>query len=66
MRKQRFTFLCSKDERRLITVLANLLQRSQGDAVRFVVINEARKLSAQGQPIDRAAVSDSWMARDEG
>lgn len=58
-RYERFTFLMNKEERRLITRLAEQLQRSQSDAVRFVVVNAARELQerqAQAakseQPVD--------------
>jgi hypothetical protein len=44
-RYTRFTFLCDLDERRAIADLAARLQRSQSDAVRFVVIEAARQLS---------------------
>lgn len=43
-RYKRFTFLCNRDERRLIENLAEQLQRTQSDAVRFVVVNAARAL----------------------
>jgi len=46
-----FTFRVNQDERRLIAFLAEKLQRSQSDAVRFVVINAARKLTDQCDPI---------------
>ena len=46
-RYERFTFLCDKDERRLIAALAERLKRSQSDAVRFVVITAVRELAAQ-------------------
>ncbi len=44
MRKERFTFLVNESERELIVVLADRLQRSQSDAVRFVVVEKAKKL----------------------
>jgi hypothetical protein len=40
-----FTFRLNKDERLAIADLAARLQRSQSDAVRFVVIEAARQLS---------------------
>ena len=46
-RYERFTFLCDRHERRLITKLAERLQRSQADAVRFVVVNAVRELETQ-------------------
>ena len=36
-RFQRFTFLYDKDDRQLISLLAERLQRSQSDAIRFVI-----------------------------
>ena len=47
-RYERFTFLCDPNERRAITDLAARLQRSQSDAVRFVVIDAVRRLSQPG------------------
>ena len=48
----RFTFLCNSNERRAIAELAAYLQRSQSDAVRFVVMKKVRefaeKTEAQG------------------
>lgn len=46
-RYERFTFLCDKKERGLIKALAKRLQRSQSDAVRFVIVNAVRELKAQ-------------------
>ena len=46
-RYERFTFLCNEDERRLIKTLAKTLQRSQSDAIRFVVVNAAKELEKQ-------------------
>jgi hypothetical protein len=43
-RNEMFGFRVSNEERQLIAALANCLQRSQSDAVRFVVINAAREL----------------------
>ena len=44
-RYERFTFLCDTNERRAIADLAARLQRSQSDAVRFVVIEAAKQLT---------------------
>lgn len=44
-RYQRFTFLCNRDERKIIAEIADKLQRSQSDAVRFVVLNAAKCLA---------------------
>lgn len=48
-RVTQFSFRVSKDERQAIADLAARLQRSQSDAVRFVVIEAARQL-AQTDP----------------
>ncbi len=45
-RYKRFTFLCDQDERRLIALLATKLDRTQSDAVRFVVISLAREMNS--------------------
>jgi hypothetical protein len=44
-RYERFTFLCDPSERRAIADLTARLQRSQSDAVRFVVIEAAKQLT---------------------
>ena len=36
-RYSRFTFLCNREERQLISALAKRLQRSESDAIRYVV-----------------------------
>ena len=43
-RFSRFTFVCDVNERQAITDLAVRLQRSQSDAVRFIVIEAAKQL----------------------
>jgi hypothetical protein len=45
-RYERFTFLCTENERRAIAELATQLQRSQSDAVRFVVVEVVKQLTA--------------------
>jgi len=45
-----FTFRVSIDERQAIANLAERLQRSQSDAVRFIVIEAARQLSQPSNP----------------
>jgi hypothetical protein len=37
MRDQRFTFLCSSEEHQLLIDLAERLQRSQGDTIRYLI-----------------------------
>jgi hypothetical protein len=54
-----FTFRVNKDERRLIARLAKQLQRSQSDAVRFVVISAVKELD------DYRLVSNQDQNHDE-
>jgi len=49
-RADTFAFRISNNERQLIAILATHLQRSQSDAVRFVVIEAARQLSQPSNP----------------
>jgi hypothetical protein len=62
-RYSRFTFLCDLDERQTIADLAMRLQRSQSDAVRFVVIEAARQLS-QDQAGSAPALSTRSAAQE--
>ena len=58
-RFQRFAFLCDPSERRAIADLAKRLQRSQSDAVRFVVIEAARQLNRTAlMPDTRSSAGD--------
>lgn len=47
-RFERFTFLCSKEERQAIVKLATHLQRSQSDAIRYVVTEAVQELERRG------------------
>jgi 3-deoxy-D-manno-octulosonic-acid transferase len=47
-RFERFTFLCDENERRAIATLAAHLQRSQSDAIRFVIIGAVQELERLG------------------
>ena len=62
-RYERFTFLCDRQERILIAKLAERLQRSQADAVRFVVVNAVRELETQEQ---NRSTRTFEVAHDEG
>ena len=57
MRKERFTFLCNERERKLISVLAERLSRSQGDAMRFLVRIAAEELMLDLQNDDPSNTS---------
>lgn len=37
MRTERFTFVCSLEERQVLRTLSNHLYRSQGDTIRFLM-----------------------------
>lgn len=47
-RLEHFTFLCNEDERRAIVKLAAHLQRSQSDAIRYVVTEAVEELERRG------------------
>jgi hypothetical protein len=57
-----FAFRVSNSERRAIENLAASLQRSQSDAVRFVVVAAARELSA----VDQAGSQELKCDKVEG
>lgn len=63
-RYSRFTFLCDVNERQAITKLATRLQRSQSDAVRFVVIEAAKQLS-QADPAPLAALPAEDLKQEQ-
>jgi hypothetical protein len=44
MRENRFTFLCNADERRLLASMAEVLQRTQSDVIRFVLKEKANEM----------------------
>jgi hypothetical protein len=50
LRGDAFTFKCNADERRMIVILAERLQRKQSDAVRFVIRESVKAL--QETPTD--------------
>ena len=47
MRTLRFTFLCSVEERKLIALLAETLQRSQSEALRWLVREAVLEIYSQ-------------------
>ena len=63
-RYQRFTFLCDGDERRILTTLAHRLQRSQSDAVRWLIRNAAAELEAV-RPADGNGTSQAQAESTE-
>jgi hypothetical protein len=46
----RFTFRATDADRQAVATLAAKLQRSQSDAVRFLVVTAARELNTQAEP----------------
>jgi len=59
MLTNRFTFLCTKEDRQIIIRLANSIQRSQGDTLRFL-LHEANKALAFSQNVDQ--ISNEYTA----
>jgi hypothetical protein len=49
MNDQRFTFLCTKDERVQLTKLAAHCQRSQSDTIRFLIRQAIQDISNDSQ-----------------
>lgn len=58
-RDERFTFLLDRDERQIITALAQRLKRTESDAVRFVVLEAARALEVPDAPTPITAQSQA-------
>jgi hypothetical protein len=44
VRNIKFTFLCNQEERHMITAVANRLNRSQGDMLRFLIRSAVQEL----------------------
>lgn len=44
MRHERFTFVCTRDERRILASLSERLARTQSDTVRWLILSAAREL----------------------
>lgn len=63
MRTIRFVFLCDPDERRKIQLLANHFQRSQGDAIRFLVNSAYHSLVHN---LENPTEQLSWVSRGKG
>jgi len=47
IRTIRFTFLCNTSERQLIIAIAEHLNRSQGDAIRFLIRTAVQELKTE-------------------
>jgi hypothetical protein len=62
----RFTFLCSDAERQIITALAEQLNRSQGDAIRFVLRIAAQELHLNIYTQVAGDKVDLYNGRSEG
>ena len=64
-RRSLFTFRINNYERTMIKALAEQLQRSQSDAVRFIVINAARELRAQQRKSENGNTAlENCLARE--
>jgi hypothetical protein len=55
LRTIRFTFICNIQERQLITAIAEHLNRSQGDAIRFLIRTAAQELKTEPTEDQRKA-----------
>ena len=55
MLTERFTFLCTKDDRLTIIRLAKIIQRPQGDMMRFL-LHEANNALVLSQNLDESAI----------
>lgn len=62
MRGYAFTFKCNAEERQTIAALAQRLQRTESDAVRWVVKEAARELAAQPAQIQQPVLAGSSSA----
>ena len=49
MRDERFTFLCTSDERKALSAVAQRLARTESDAIRWLVREAAKELGAMPQ-----------------
>lgn len=68
VRNERFTMLMNEDERNMLTELAKVMYRSQGDTVRQLLYLEAKRLRKEGVkfPEDIARYIDSLPDPDKG
>jgi len=57
-RFQRFTFLVNPDERRVISALAELLKRSQSDAIRIILLEAAQKNNICANNLEKGMSND--------
>jgi hypothetical protein len=60
MRDTRFAFLCDADDRELIAGLSRRLERSQGDAIRWVIRQAAVSLGVERERCDQQ--EDGYVA----
>lgn len=66
MRNLRFTFLCTKEERRLISKIAQKLNRSQGDAIRFLIRVAAQELAGNEETfMEKSRSNDISLTEEE-
>ena len=56
-RFDRFTFVCTKEERELLEKLSKHLERSQSDAVRFAIRKVARELIEERTDCDELSAN---------
>ncbi len=58
MRSQRFTFLCTADEREALQRLASLWRRSKSDTVRILIADALSRLFTDAEGADTAQRRD--------
>jgi hypothetical protein len=58
MRDTRFTFLCNREERELLTALARRLARTESDVVRQLILAAARQFNVVARPPEPANDSE--------
>jgi hypothetical protein len=66
MREARFTFLCDRNERRMITRLATQLKRTESDAVRLVIREAVRALEADAPTPITSTAQPVGVQHDSG
>lgn len=65
-RLRRFTFLCDTDERRIVAYLASRLQRSQSDAIRWLIREAVIELGSAQDTLTTSATESVTHATEGG
>ena len=62
MREQRFTFLCTEEERRMLATLAARLQRTESDTVRLMIREAVSAFDEEGAGSEHTKANDSYIS----